>query len=387
MIIDADGHLFEPPDMWREYSPAADRDLALRIEADALGYPWITFGGQSTGSFAQVTKPGGDFAVLGTIRKAQRAGDPYPGMTYSDIPDDYWAPKARAARLPEWGIDSCVLYPQSGFVWEYILENDLAATRVNMAAWNRWAVEVAREGQGALHPVGHLSLQGDHGWIIEQLRLLSEGGIRMAMFVPLLINGKRMSHPDNDPIWQAMVDYRITPAWHVNFHMSAVLDNYAGWCENDTDSFMKVVPGIFQPISAQLGLVDLAVNGVFERFPELNVVLAEVGASWLPSLLKRLDGLYSIAATIHGRELNPSLRMSPSDYIRQHALITCSFPSDTDPAVLAIAPEMFAFGGDYPHPEGLASPLRDYRSLVEFMDAGAEDGFYGANITRVLTTT
>jgi predicted TIM-barrel fold metal-dependent hydrolase len=168
--------------------------------------------------------------------------------------------------------------------------------------------------------------------------------------------------------------------------MAAVLDNYAGWCENDTDSFLKIVPGIFQPISAQLGIVDMAVNGVFERFPDLQVVLAEVGASWLPTLLKRLDGIYSIAATVHGRQLTPSLRMSPSDYVRKHTIITCSFPSDTDPAVLAVAPEIFAFGGDYPHPEGLNSPLRDYRSLVEFMDSDSEDGFYGDNIARVLAT-
>lgn len=384
MIIDADGHIFEPPNMWREYTPAAERHLALSIETDALGYPWLSLGGQSTGTFAQVTKPGGDFAILGQIRQALRDGAAYPGMAYGEIPEDYWNPQARAARLPEWGIDRCVLYPQSGFIWEYLLEDDLAATRVNMAAWNRWAVDVTRDGQGALQPVGHLSLQGDQAWVLEQLRILSDGGIRLAMFVPLLINGKRMSHPDNDPIWQAMVDFRISPAWHVNFHMAAVLQDYAGWCDNDVDSFMKVVPGIFQPVSTQLGLVDLAANGVFERFPELNVVLAEVGTSWVPSVLKRVDGIYNMATTIHGRELTPSLTMSPSEYIRKHTIIVCSFPADTDPAILAVAPEIFAFGGDYPHPEGLSSPLADYRALVDFMDTDAEEGFYGGNINRLL---
>lgn len=384
MIIDGDGHLFEPPQMWRNYSPAGDRDLALAIETDTRGYPWMTIGGKSTGVFAQLTTPG-DFEVLGEIQRAQRSGKPNPHILYEEIPDAYWKPAARAAKLPEWGIDACVLYPQSGFVWEYLLENDLTASRVNMAAWNRWAVDVRKEGNGALHPVGHLSLQGDHKWIVEQLKTLSEGGIRLVMCVPTQINGKRLSHPDNDPIWQAMVEYRITPAWHVNFHMASILDNYQGWADNDTDSFLKVVPGIFQPVAAQLGLVDLAVNGVFQRFPDLNVVLAEVGAAWLPSILKRLDGLYSIAATCNGRELNPSLTMKPSEYIKKHALITCSFPGDTaDPSVLALAPGNFAFGGDYPHPEGLASPLVDYQALVDFIDEDAQNGFYGDNLARLL---
>ncbi|GAA1845688.1 amidohydrolase family protein [Actinomadura bangladeshensis] len=384
MIIDGDGHLFEPATMWRDYSPSADRDRALSIESDDLGYPWITINGASTGVFAQVTTPG-DFAALGEIRIAQRAGLPNPGIRYDEIPDAYWNPGARKALMPGWGIDKCVLYPQSGFIWEYLLEDDLEATRINMAAWNRWAVEVTQEGGGALEPVGHVSMQGDQQWVLDQLKMLSDGGVRMAMCVPTQINGKRLSHPDNEAIWKAMVDLRITPAWHVNFRMVSFLENYRGWCDNDTDSFLKVVPGIFQGTAAQIGLVDLAVNGVFERNPDLTVVLAEVGASWLPTLLKRLDGLYSMAATVHGRELNPSLRKSPAEYIKKQAIITCSFPADTaDPNVLALAPENFAFGGDYPHPEGLARPLTDYKAMVEFIDPAMEDGFYGDNLARVL---
>jgi predicted TIM-barrel fold metal-dependent hydrolase len=384
MIVDGDGHLFEPATMWQDYSPAAHRQRALSIEPDAQGYPWMCLNGRSLGTFAQVSKPG-EFGQGGMVRNALRAGLPYPGVHYSDMPDSYWQPAARKALLPEWGIDRCVLYPQSGFLWEHLLEDDLETSRVNMEAWNRWAVEVAQEGGGTLAPVGHLSLQGDQAWILEQLRFLSEGGIRLAMCVPVQINGKRLSHPDNDPIWRAMVDLRVTPAWHVNFRMAAYMDNYSGWCDNDTDSFLKVVPGLFQATAVQVGLVDLAVNGIFERFPDLHVVLAEVGAAWLPALLRRLDHLYEIAASFNGRPLNPGLTMSPAEYIKRQAIITCSFPADTaDPDVLALAPGNFAFGGDYPHPEGLAQPLTDYQALVRFLDPAMEDGFYGDNLARLL---
>jgi len=115
------------------------------------------------------------------------------------------------------------------------------------------------------------------------------------------------------------------------------------------------------------------------------VVLAEVGAAWLPPLLRRLDNLYEIQASFHGRPLCPDLRMPPSEYIKRQAIITCSFPADTaDPAVLALAPDNFAFGGDYPHPEGLAQPLADYKAMVEFIDPATEDGFYGDNLARFL---
>jgi hypothetical protein len=35
MIVDGDGHPFEPATMWRDYSPAEHRQQALSIEPDA----------------------------------------------------------------------------------------------------------------------------------------------------------------------------------------------------------------------------------------------------------------------------------------------------------------------------------------------------------------
>lgn len=32
MIIDGDGHIYEPHDMWRRYAPARDAELTLSIE-------------------------------------------------------------------------------------------------------------------------------------------------------------------------------------------------------------------------------------------------------------------------------------------------------------------------------------------------------------------
>ena len=278
-----------------------------------------------------------------------------------------------------------VLFPQTGFIWEYLLAADLESTRVNMAAWNRWAVEVTADGAGRLQPVGHVTLQGDGtAWLAEQLELLSKGGVRMAMFVPSLVNGKRLSHPDHDAIWRLFIEHGVTPAWHVNFQMASIFDDFLAWSDNDTDSFLKVVTGIFQPVSVQMGLADLAANGVFARFPELRVVLAEVGTHWLPPMLRRLDNIYNIHRTIHGRELTPGLELVPSDYIRRQVVNVCSFPSDAEASLLAAEPGNFAFGADWPHPEGLADPLHDYEQLLGVMDKSVASRFYGDNMAQVL---
>ena len=263
-------------------------------------------------------------------------------------------------RLDEWGIDEVVLFPQLGFMWEYTIAHDLDASLVNMAAWNRYAAEVVLETHGRLHPTGHVSLQADEAWLDEQLRMLSAAGIKLAMCVPGLVHGKRLSHPDVDFIWRRFVEHGVSPAWHVNSQMTSVLQDWTAWCENDNHSSMKLVTTLFQRVAAEVALCDLACNGVFHRYPTLQVVLAELGSEWLPAMFSRLDRSTDIYWRIHGANLDPSLALKPSEYMQRQVKVICSFPGDITPRIVSDFEEMIAFGGDYPHPEGLAEPYRAY---------------------------
>src|SRR5580704_16063600 len=217
MIIDGDGHLYEPRNTWVDYCDPKDRDVAIRIVDDELGYAWLTVRGQSIGKRAYVSYPtaGDDFSELGVAIRRWREGLPNEETPYDDMPRPYWDPAARRDILDAWGVDEAVLFAQSGFQWEWPLAEDPYALRVNMEAWNRYIVEVAQEGKGRLHPVGHVHLDTDPRWLRGQLELLSNNGIRLPMCYPSLVDGRRPSHPHLDPMWQAFVDYGVAPAWHV----------------------------------------------------------------------------------------------------------------------------------------------------------------------------
>jgi predicted TIM-barrel fold metal-dependent hydrolase len=73
--------------------------------------------------------------------------------------------------------------------------------------------------------------------------------------------------------------------------------------------------GYAQPYQAQM--ISLLHSGVFDRFPTLQIVLAEGGFSWLPSLMWRLDRTWASA-----REVEPNLTARPSDLIRAHFSFT-----------------------------------------------------------------
>jgi hypothetical protein len=91
-------------------------------------------------------------------------------------------------------------------------------------------------------------------------------------------------------------------------------------------------------------------EGIFERLPDLKVVLIECGFGWLPALGWRLDK--------HWKRLKdevPHLRMAPSEYIRKHFWVTTQPMEETEePEHLIevmnwIGMDRIMFSSDYPH--------------------------------------
>ena len=141
-VIDCDQHLYEARSTWLDHIDPAHRDDALAIVDDDQGYPWVTWRGRQLG-LADVQLPG-DTAPLGRRRRRQRAGEP-PEYSYDEtLPEDYWEPSARVAKLKELGVDEAVLFPNYGLLWERELSVDLPALTANMGAWNRWCAAAKR---------------------------------------------------------------------------------------------------------------------------------------------------------------------------------------------------------------------------------------------------
>jgi predicted TIM-barrel fold metal-dependent hydrolase len=99
----------------------------------------------------------------------------------------------------------------------------------------------------------------------------------------------------------------------------------------------------------QTQLMSLIVEGVFDRFPNLKVVLAEAGFAWLPAFLWRLDKEWRGLR----REI-PWVRRPPSEYVHEHVRLTLQpldCPVERLPSVLGRLgfDELLLFSSDYPH--------------------------------------
>jgi hypothetical protein len=122
-------------------------------------------------------------------------------------------------------VDASFVFPQWTLWTEWMLRGDREGIELNLGAWNRYAVDVQQDGAGRLYPAGILHLAGDFAWAEEQLAALSRGRVKIALMTPDLVNGKRLSHPDNDRIWRLFLEYGITPVWHINTSKSVVGSN------------------------------------------------------------------------------------------------------------------------------------------------------------------
>jgi predicted TIM-barrel fold metal-dependent hydrolase len=344
--------LFEPPDMWTRYVDPADREVALRIADDELGYSWLTYRDRRLG-LAEPHRPG-EVDGIGRYRQRWLSGA-RSDFDYYELAEPYSDPAARLRHLDKVGFDAAVLFPNYGIVWERDLQNDQRATQANMKAWNRWIVDVATEGQGRLFPVAHVSLT-DPDWLESQLAALAAGGVKLALIAPALVNGKAFSHPDLDRTWAAFVDRGITPVFHVA-NQPRPFDE--AWYGEDLLGGVSPMTTIFLSTAAALALTDLILNGVLERHPDLRLGIMELSAMWVPLHLQMMDGGYRFTARFNGEA--PPLSMAPSDYFRRQVRVA-AFSFERPDLLTRRAGDLFMACSDYPHTEGTLTALDDYRA-------------------------
>jgi uncharacterized protein len=145
------------------------------------------------------------------------------------------------------------------------------------------------------------------------------------------------------PIYEAAARHGLPVALHV-FGAGGHPYTGAGWPS------YYVEEGAGHSTSCQGVVTSLVIEGVFERFPALKVVMVEGGFAWLPPLAWRLDKLYARL-----KSEVPHLKRLPSEYIREHVWVTTQpveEPRDRRQLIDMmewIGWDRILFSSDYPH--------------------------------------
>src|SRR5262249_26741925 len=172
-VIDWDGHILEPPDLWEKYLEPSMRDRAIRIRVGDDGYEYFEIDGKRAklprvGQLGTLGGMGKQVDEARDLRESAMRGEmrpedvrgirPRPDQTYlRGAAFGTMDMKERIELLDQEGLAKAILYPTLGLLWEAELF-DPALSAAYCRAYNRWIADFCRDSGGRLVPIAHLSL-------------------------------------------------------------------------------------------------------------------------------------------------------------------------------------------------------------------------------------
>jgi uncharacterized protein len=375
--VDADGHILEPPDLWESYLEPRYRDRALRVVIDDRGLEALEIGGKPS-----IMSRRGMPSTLGAMGDPDlRAMQLDPDRTYlSEAPFGSMDPDQRIKLLDAEGIDAAILYTTVGLLWEAELD-DPDLSQAYTRAYNRWICEFC-SGQPRLVPTAHLSLSDPAAAAAELERAVREGA-RGAYVAPFTHDGRPLGHPDNDPVFAAAQSLGVPFAIHPTFEPQWTKGTRMGAWENVKQ--LRLLATVTASDGVRHQFTTLFDYGVFDRFPELKVVVLESGGGWIGYWLDRIDAVYG--HTYIGTRV--PLKDKPSDYFRSRVWISCDPDERTIPALASrFGADRFMWASDFPHADHTPDYIDDLSELARsFPDDGSRRLFLGDNARRLYDIT
>ena len=122
---------------------------------------------------------------------------------------------------------------------------------------------------------------------------------------------------------------------------------------------------------------------MLERRPELRLGVIELSAVWLPMFLMYLDGGVRFVTRLHGKAV-ADMPLAPSEYVRRQVRVA-AFAYERPERLIQRVGDLFMCCSDFPHSEGTARPLDDYRALDDTTsDPAIAPGLYRDNAAWLL---
>jgi predicted TIM-barrel fold metal-dependent hydrolase len=370
--IDADGHVLEPIDALKDYLDEKYKKRAIKIEVGDDGLEYLYYDNKKS-----KLVPGGFLGVLGAMGDADIV--PSPDRTYAEgCPLASYDGAARVSRLKEEKLRKAILYPTIGLLWEAEVEDPQLATAYTRS-YNRWIVDMCKDGPGRLYPIAHISLVDVALATIELERAVKDGCIG-AMIFPFTMTGKAHGHPYYDPFWKMAEDLGIPIGLHPSFEPTrfSVHQRFDELKQPEPIDFSFYFDVCVTQSLVQ-SFVTLFNYGTFEKFPKIKVVVLESQAGWIGNLLDRMDAVWEgpLKATT-------LLKEKPSFYFARN----CWISADPDERALThivehVGADKFFWASDYPHPDHTDDYLEALRGLLAPLSKETQDKIMYRNVEKV----
>lgn len=387
-IVDADSHFMEVRDSWTKHLDRRFWDRRFDVVEDGDGLTWLcvgdrkinTVGRMDPGTIAEEGQGAAEARRRGALSQG-RAHDQGGAPTYMEsLQPGAYQPGPRLLMLDEMGIDKQIIFPTHGLVLVKQLWDDVPALCANLSAYNRWVAEFNSAAPQRLFGVGQLTLE-DPEWAAAEVRRCAADGLR-AVAIPAASTtcDTPIFAACHDPVWRACSDSNVSVCFHIQSHKRPFT---AEWYTGDDAVHHKVMDLVFLYLPAAATLTALIVHGKLEQFPNLRIGVMELSGRWVPEWLKLLDMNVTYHAVIGGGGM-PRLSLMPSEYVHRQVWV-CPFAWErVADCIEGAGQDTYMFFSDWPHPEGLRQPVKDYRRFLGAVSADVDAAIMGRNCAEFL---
>jgi len=373
-VFDADSHWCERPDLFTSRAPAAVRDRMPHVE-DVDGQPMWVFDGHPMGRFSA----GGVIARDGSKEEADIALNHW---TIDQVHEGAYDPKVRLGVMDECGIDAQIVFPSTiGLGGQDLgLSGDDALSRLAIEIYNDAQAEIQAESGNRLLPLPLMPAWDVHACVTEATRVAALGarGVNMTSD-PHDLGAPDLASRDWDPFWQVCTDLQLPVHFHIGASVTGMTfyGSYP-WPSHPANTRLAI-GGTLLFIGNARVVTNLILSGIFDRFPDIDMVSVESGCGWIPFILEALDYEMSENAP---HELKQMKEM-PSEYFRSNMYATFWFENNRNklPDLIdAVGEDRILFETDFPHPTCLyPSPLDTVESKMATLPAGVRAKIMGEN--------
>jgi len=348
-VIDADGHVLEPPNLWEEYMDPKFRDGCPKLVTFEDGAEIFRIEYDDAADLGRGKKRV-SFGAVGAY--GARDGKVSAKIPYLQGTRGGFDPHARIPDMDAEGVDAAFLYPSLGLFLGSIKDPEFAAAACR--AYNRWLADYCKPYPERLFGAAMLPMQSVADAVAEMRFAAKELGFHAGFIRPNPYNGRVLHDPEYRPLWEE--------AQATGFSIGIHGGSESGQVTLAMDRFTRggavrhCVAHTFEMMAAATSLI---MCGVCDNYPNLRVAFLESGGGWMAGWLDRMDRHFD------DKGMNDTgLKTRPSEIFRRQCFISFE-PVEKSLPLLAdyIGSSNILWATDYPHLDGFPDAPKMIRAM------------------------
>jgi len=385
-VYDADNHMYEPPEAFTRHLPKEYAGLVKYVQVNGrtkIALRNVISDYIPNPTFEVVARPGAQEEFFRSGNKEGKSRREIMGEPMRS-PAAFFEPAPRLEMLDELGIDRTIMWPTLASLLEERLSDDPKATHAVVHALNQWMHETWSfdyENRIYATPVITLPMVDQ---AIRELEWVVERGARIVLIRPAPVPGyeatRSFALPEFDPFWEKVVEADIAVGMHSSDDgMTKYVDTWEGRRGGEFLAFAERTAfesllqhekrGIFDAMASAV------CHGLLTRFPSLRLLPVENGSGWVRPLLHALEQEYDQFPHLYDED--------PVAVFKRNIWVHPFHEEDPVGLVKILGADRVLFGSDYPHPEGLADPVR-YADQLAGLSHEDIARIMGGNLAEVL---